>query len=54
MKLLQFAGEGENVGGGELTRSRSLPRPSRAFTLSQIPFAVSQTSHVPPILSGAL
>jgi hypothetical protein len=46
MELFQFAGEGVGVGGRELTRSRPLARPSRAFAFSQIPFVVSQTTQV--------
>ena len=46
VQLLQFAGESVGVGGGELTRSRPLARPSRAFAFSQIPFVVSQTTQV--------
>jgi hypothetical protein len=46
MEFFQLAGEGVGVGGRELTRSRPLARPSRAFAFSQIPFAVSQTAQV--------
>jgi hypothetical protein len=46
MEFLQFVGEDVGVGGGELTRSRPLARPSRAFGFAQIPFAVSQTAQV--------
>jgi len=46
MKFFQFAGEGVNVCGGELTRSRPLARSLRTFAFSQIPFVVSQTAQV--------